>query len=72
MTYKSIVNKEFIRNWNNIYDDLPNKKLNEISSLINKKFNQKKLIYGDIFPGLIRIKSGKVRCISESKNNLHL
>ena len=75
MTYKSIANKEFLRNWNNIFDDLPNKKLNEIRSLlINKKLNQAEEInsYGDIFPGLIRIKSGKVRCIFESKNNLHL
>ena len=75
MIYKSQSNKEFLKNWNNIFADLPNKKLNEIRGfLINKKFNQAEEInsYGDIFPGLIRIKNGKVRCIFENKNNLHL
>ncbi len=75
MIYKSQSNKEFLRKWNNIFADLPNKKLNEIRGfLINKKYNQAEEInsYGDIFPGLIRIKSGKVRCIFENKNNLHL
>ena len=74
MAYKSIANKKFSDEWNNIFDDLPNKKLNELKSLlVNQTFKQAEEIssYGNIFPGLIKINSGKVRCIYESKNNLH-
>ena len=74
MAYQSIANKKFLKEWNNIFDDLPNKKLNELKSLlVNQTFKQAEEIssYGNIFPGLIKINSGKVRCIYESKNNLH-
>ena len=74
MEYKSIANKKFLEEWNNIFDDLPNKKLNEIRSLlVNHTFKQAEEIssYGNIFPGLIKINSGKVRCIYENKNNLY-
>ncbi|MDC3095548.1 ABC transporter transmembrane domain-containing protein [Prochlorococcus sp. AH-716-M06] len=73
MAYKSITNKKFLEEWDNIFDDLPNKKLNELRSLlVNKNFKQAEEIssYGNIFPGLIKIKNGKVRCIYESKNDL--
>ncbi len=75
MAYKSLANKKFLEDWNNLFDDLSNKKLNELrSSLVNKTFKQAEEInsYGNIFPGLIKITSGKVRCIYERKNNLHL
>lgn len=74
MAYQSIANKKFLKEWNNLFDDLPNKKLNELKSLlVNQTFKQAEEIssYGNIFPGLIKINSGKVRCIYESKNNLH-
>ena len=39
MVYKSIANKKFLEEWNNIFDDLPNKKLNELK-LLNYKIHR--------------------------------
>ena len=53
MAYKSLANKKFLEEWNNIFDDLPNNKLKEIRSLLVKKplNQQKKLVpMGIYFP----------------------
>ena len=36
MAYKSIANKKFLEEWNNIFDDLPNKKLNQVLNIAFK------------------------------------
>ena len=71
MEYISDTNKTFLENWKNIFNVLPNKKLNDLRiSILKKSFNQAEEInkYGDICPGLIKIKRGTIRCIFENKN----
>ena len=69
MTNKSKENKIFLEKWNSLFNELPNAKIN----LLREKIYTKSLEpateinkYGFIFPGLIRIKKGKVRCIFEN------
>ena len=73
MTYK--YNKKFLDNWNNLFEILPDKKLTEIrNSLQRKSYNQVEEVksYGDICPGLIKVRSGKIRCIFENNNSLNM
>ena len=75
MGYISNDNKNFLENWNNLFEVLPDNKLTEVRSSIKRKsYNQAEEIssYGDICPGLIRVKSGKIRCIFENKSSLIL
>ena len=75
MGYISNDNKNFLENWNNLFEILPNDKLTEVRSSIKRKsYNQAEEVfsYGDICPGLIRVKSGKIRCIFENKSSLIL
>lgn len=71
MTKKTEENKIFLERWNSLFDELPDSKINFIrENIYTQSFEVAKEInkYGFIFPGLIRIKKGKVRCIFEINN----
>ena len=75
MNNKPISNKKFIEEWNNIFEFLPDEKLIEIRSfLVSKSYIQAEEVsgYGEICPGLIKVKTGKIRCIYQNKNSLNM
>ena len=54
MGYISNDNKNFLENWNNLFEVLPDNKLTEVRNSIKRKsYNQAEEIfsYGDICPG---------------------
>ena len=68
MTNNSKENKIFLEKWNSLFNELPNAKINFLrENIYTQSLEPAKEInkYGFIFPGLIRIKKGKVRCIFE-------
>ena len=71
MTKKTEENKIFLERWNSLFDELPDSKINFLrENIYTQSFEVAREInkYGFIFPGLIRIKKGKVRCIFEINN----